>query len=162
MFGVCEAGQEGTYAEKVAVKAGIVAKKPSDLSHVNAAALALTGLTALSAIEDTLKLQSGETILIQRWGGRRRRFCHPACQAYRSSHDHDGERGEPAYVRSLGADEVIDYNARDFTQAVANCDAVFRHRRGDVAEQSFAVLKPAAARPSSLRGRRRQNHNVRT
>ena len=69
MFGVCEAGQEGTYAEKVAVKAGIVAKKPSDLSHVNAAALALTGLTALSAIEDTLKLQSGETILNQGGAG---------------------------------------------------------------------------------------------
>jgi NADPH:quinone reductase-like Zn-dependent oxidoreductase len=90
VFGVCEAGQEGTYAEKVAVKAGIVAKKPSDLSHVNAAALALTGLTALSAIEDTLKLQSGETILIQGGAGG-----VAGCQAYRSSRDHDGERGEP-------------------------------------------------------------------
>src|SRR5262245_62303680 len=54
VFGVCEAGQEGTYAEKIAVKAAIVAKKPSALSHVDAAALALTGLTALSAVEDTL------------------------------------------------------------------------------------------------------------
>src|SRR5262249_14821583 len=60
VFGVCEAGQEGAYAEKIAVKAAIVAKKPSALSHVNAAALALTGLTALSAIEDTLKLKRGE------------------------------------------------------------------------------------------------------
>src|SRR5258705_12917804 len=42
VFGVCEAGQEGTYAEKIAMKAAIVAKKPSDLSHDNAAALALT------------------------------------------------------------------------------------------------------------------------
>jgi NADPH:quinone reductase-like Zn-dependent oxidoreductase len=80
VFGVCEAGQEGTYAEKIAIKAAIIAKKPSDLSHDNAAALALTGLTALSAIEDTLKLQRDETILIQ--GGGRRRFWHPACQAY--------------------------------------------------------------------------------
>ena len=65
-----------------------------------------------------------------------------------------------AYVRSLGADEVIDYNARDFTQAVADCDAVFDTVGGDVAEKSFAVLKPGG--PSSLRGRRRQNHNVLT
>jgi NADPH:quinone reductase-like Zn-dependent oxidoreductase len=65
LFGVCEVDQEGTYAEKIAVKAATVAKKPSDLSHDYAAALALTGLTGLSAIEDTLKLQRGETILIQ-------------------------------------------------------------------------------------------------
>src|SRR5438876_11965699 len=39
VFGVCEAGQEGAYAEKIAVKAAIVAKKLSGLSHVNAAAL---------------------------------------------------------------------------------------------------------------------------
>src|SRR5258707_3085779 len=69
VFGVCEAGQEGAYAEKIAVKAAIVAKKPAGLSHVNAAALALTGLTALSAIEDTLKLKRGETILIQGGAG---------------------------------------------------------------------------------------------
>jgi NADPH:quinone reductase-like Zn-dependent oxidoreductase len=65
VFGVCEAGQEGTYAEKIAVKAAIIARKPERLSHVNAAVLALTGLTALSAVEDTLKLKPGETILIQ-------------------------------------------------------------------------------------------------
>src|SRR5262249_3649534 len=69
VFGVLEAGQEGAYAEKVAVKAAIVAKKPDALSHVNAAALALTGLTALSAIEDTLKLKAGETILVQGGAG---------------------------------------------------------------------------------------------
>jgi NADPH:quinone reductase-like Zn-dependent oxidoreductase len=45
-------------------------------------------------------------------------------------------------VRGLGADEVIDYNARDFTQAVAGCDAVFDTVGGDVAQRSFAVLKP--------------------
>src|ERR1700687_2617112 len=65
VFGVCEAGHEGGYAEKVAVKAAIIAKKPNGLSHVNAAAVALTGLTALSAIEETLKLRAGESILIQ-------------------------------------------------------------------------------------------------
>ena len=46
------------------------------------------------------------------------------------------------YVRGLGADEVIDYNARDFTKAVGGCDAVFDTVGGDVAQRSFAVLKP--------------------
>ena len=46
------------------------------------------------------------------------------------------------YVRGLGADEVIDYNAQDFTKVVSGCDAVFETVGGDVAEKSFAVLKP--------------------
>ncbi|WP_410967249.1 alcohol dehydrogenase catalytic domain-containing protein, partial [Salmonella sp. SAL4436] len=61
VFGVLPLGQEGTYAERVAIKAALVARKPARLSHVEAAALALTGLTALDAIEATLKLKPGET-----------------------------------------------------------------------------------------------------
>ena len=142
VFGVCEAGQEGTYAEKIAVKAAIVATKPSGLSHVEAAALALTGLTALSAVEGTLKLQRGETILIQGGAGGVAGFAiqlakyigaHVVTTASAANHD---------YVKSLGADEVIDYNARDFTQVLTNCDAVFDTVGGDVAQKSFAVLKP--------------------
>ena len=69
VFAVCETGHEGAYAEKISIKAAIVAKKPASLSHVETAAVALTGLTALSAIEDTLKLKRGETILIQGGAG---------------------------------------------------------------------------------------------
>ena len=65
VFAVCDVGQEGAYAEKIAIKASIVAKKPASLSHVDAAALALAGLTAICTVEDTLKLKAGETILIQ-------------------------------------------------------------------------------------------------
>ena len=141
-FGVCEAGQEGAYAEKIAVKAAIVAKKPDALSHVNAAALALTGLTALSAIEDTLKLKPGETILIQGGAGGVAGFAiqlakhigaHVITTASAANHD---------YVRGLGADEIIDYNAVDFTRAVTNCDGVFDTVGAEVAQRSFAVLKP--------------------
>jgi len=46
VFGVLEAGREGAYAEKLAINAAIIAKKPDALSHVHAAAMALTGLTA--------------------------------------------------------------------------------------------------------------------
>src|SRR3982075_3182892 len=142
VFGVCEAGQEGTYAEKLAVKAGIVAKKPSGLSHVNAAALALTGLTAMSAIEDTLKLQRGETILIQGGAGGGGGFAIQLAKHIGGRVITTASAADPAYVQGLGADEVVDYNTRDFTQAVANCDAVFDTVGGDVAQRSFAVLKP--------------------
>src|SRR5947207_7508352 len=55
VFGVLEGGRDGTYCEKIAVGAAIVARKPAAFSHVEAAALALTGLTALCSIEDCLK-----------------------------------------------------------------------------------------------------------
>ena len=69
VFGVLEPGKEGTYCEKIAIRAAVIAKKPEQLSHVDAAALALTGLTAIDSLENTLKLKRGETILIQGGAG---------------------------------------------------------------------------------------------
>src|SRR5712692_9578453 len=141
-FGVCDAGQEGAYAEKIAVKAAIVAKKPDGLSHVDAAALALTGLTAMSAVEDTLKLQPGETILIQGGAGGVASFAIQLAKHIGARVITTASAANHDYVRDIGADEIIDYNARDFTRVVANCDAVFDTVGGDVAQRCFAVLKP--------------------
>jgi len=142
VFGVCEAGQEGAYAEKIAVKAAIIAKKPEGLSHVNAAALALTGLTAISAVEETLKLQPGETILIQGGAGGVASFAIQFAKHIGARVITTTSAANRDYVRDLGADKIIDYNAQDFTQVVTGCDAVFDTVGGDVAQKSFAVLKP--------------------
>jgi NADPH:quinone reductase-like Zn-dependent oxidoreductase len=142
VFGVLEAGKEGTYAEKIAVKAAIVAKKPEGLSHVNAAALALTGLTAINSIEDTLKLQPGETILIQGGAGGVGSFAIQFAKHIGARVITTTSAANRDYVRDLGADEIIDYNTQDFTQVVTGCDAVLDTVGGDVAQKSFAVLKP--------------------
>ncbi|MFL5104430.1 MAG: NADP-dependent oxidoreductase [Xanthobacteraceae bacterium] len=142
VFGVLEAGQEGAYAEKVAVKAAIVARKPAALPHVDAAALALTGLTAMSAIEDTLKLKAGETILIQGGAGGVASFAIQLAKHLGARVITTASAANHAWLRELGADQVIDYNATDFRKAVSNVDAVFDTVGGDVAMQSFAVLKP--------------------
>ena len=95
VFGVCDAGHEGAYAEKIAVRGAIVARKPDGLSHVDAAALALTGLTAMSAIEDTLQLRAGGENPDPGRRRRSRQLRHPACQAYRRPCHYDGESDEP-------------------------------------------------------------------
>ncbi|NND50262.1 MAG: NADP-dependent oxidoreductase [Rhizobiales bacterium] len=141
VFGVCDVGQEGTYAEKIAMKAAIIAKKPDSISHQEAAALALTGLTALTAVEDTLHLQAGETILIQGGAGGVASFAIQAAKHIGAKVISTTSSGNIDYVRSLGADEVIDYNAVDFTEVVAECDAVFDTVGGDVAMRSFQVIK---------------------
>lgn len=142
VFGVCDVGQEGAYAEKIAIKAAIVARKPASLSHVDAAALALAGLTAICAIEDTLKLRAGETILIQGGAGGVASFAIQLAKHLGARVVTTASAANHDYLRSIGADEVIDYNAVDFTKVVKDCDAVFDTVGGDVAQRSFAVLKP--------------------
>ena len=142
VFGVLEAGREGAYAEKLAITAAIIARKPDAVSHIDAAALALTGLTAIITVETTLKLQRGETILIQGGAGGVASFAIQLAKHIGARVITTTSAANLDYVRGLGADEVIDYNAQDFTRTVSNCDAVFDTVGGDVAQKSFAVLKP--------------------
>jgi NADPH:quinone reductase-like Zn-dependent oxidoreductase len=142
VFGVSEANREGCYAERVAIKAAIVARKPDSLSHVEAAAVALVGLTAVVAIEDTLKLQPGERILIQGGAGGVAAFAIQLAKHIGAHVVTTTSAANRSYVESLGADEIIDYNAQDFTKLVAGCDAVLDTVGGDVAQRSFTVLKP--------------------
>src|SRR5262245_17998522 len=142
VFGVLEAGREGAYAEKLAVKAAIVAGKPAGLPHVDAAALALAGLTALSSVEDTLKLKTGETILIQGGAGGVASFAIQLAKHLGAHVITTARAANHAYLREIGADEIIDYTASDFTQIGQRCDAVFETVGGDVGQRSFALLKP--------------------
>ena len=141
VFGVLDMGREGTYAEKIVIKAAIIAKKPQALSHVDAAAVALTGLTAVNSIADTLQLQRGETILIQGGAGGVAGFAIQFAKHLGARVIATTSAANRDYVLGLGADKVIDYNAQDFASVVSGCDAVFDTVGGDVGQKSFAVLK---------------------
>ena len=141
VFGVCQVGQEGTYAEKIAMDAALVARKPDGVPHVDVAALSLIGLTALVSVEDTLSLQSGETILIQGGAGGVAGFAIQLAKHIGAYVITTASAGNHDYVRGLGADEVIDYNVRDFTDAVSDVDAVFDTVGGEVAMRSFSALR---------------------
>ncbi len=142
VFGVCDVGQEGAYAEQIAIKSSILAAKPDSLSHAEAASLALIGLTALISVEDTLKLKAGETILIQGGAGGVAGFAIQAAKHIGARVITTASAANHDYLRGLGADEIIDYNTQDFTELVSDCDAVFETAGGDVAQRSFQVLKP--------------------
>jgi NADPH:quinone reductase-like Zn-dependent oxidoreductase len=142
VFGVTDQGREGAYAEKIAIKAAIVAAKPARLGHVEAAAMALTGLTAIWALEDTARLEPRETILIQGGAGGVAGFAiqlakHIGAQVITtaSAKNHD-------YVQRLGADRVIDYNKDDFATRVSDCDVVFDTVGGAVRAGCYKVMKP--------------------
>ena len=142
VFGVCDQGQEGAYAEKIAIKAALVAKKPDTLSHDAAAALGLISLTALTAIEDTAELKKGETILIQGGAGGVAGFAVQLAKHIGAHVIATASANNLAYVRGLGADQVIDYNAEDFTKIGPVCDVVFDTVGGAVRAGCYKVLKP--------------------
>jgi NADPH:quinone reductase-like Zn-dependent oxidoreductase len=142
VFGVCDQGIEGAYAEKIAIKADIVAKKPPSLGHAEAAAMALTSITALWALEDTAKLKAGETILIQGGAGGVAGFGIQLSKHLGAIVITTASAGNHDYVRRLGADRVVDYNKEDFARTVSDCDLVFDTVGGDVQVRSYNVLKP--------------------
>jgi NADPH:quinone reductase-like Zn-dependent oxidoreductase len=142
VFGVTDQGIEGVYAEKIAIKAASSAKKPDRLSHLEAAALGLTSLTALTAIEDTAHLKAGQTILIQGGAGGVAGFAVQLCKYLGATVITTASASNHPYVRGLGANQVIDYNAQDFTAIGSICDVVFDTVGGDVRAGCYAVLKP--------------------
>jgi NADPH:quinone reductase-like Zn-dependent oxidoreductase len=142
VFGVCDAGIEGAYAEKIAIKAEIIAKKPDRLDHAEAAAMALTSLNAIWALEDTARLKAGETILIQGGAGGVAGFAIQLAKHLGATVITTASPRNHDYVRGLGADRVIDYNTEDFATSLSGCDVVFDTVGGDVQVKSYAVLKP--------------------
>ena len=152
VYAVTEVPREGAYAEKIAIREPIVALKPKGLTHAQAAAVALAGLTAVVSLEETLKLKRGETILIQGGAGGVAGFAIPLARhlgarviTTASARNHD-------YVRKLGADEVIDYRSQDFTKVVKGVDAVFDTVGDDVTTRSFEVLRPGGRLASVAAG----------
>jgi NADPH:quinone reductase-like Zn-dependent oxidoreductase len=141
VYGVTTQANEGTYAEAIAIEAEIVAAKPASLTHAETAALGLAALTALVALEDTARLQPGEVILVQGGAGgvggvavQYARHVGATVLATARSRNH-------AYLRGLGADDVIDYTQVDFTEVVPACDVVLDTVGGEVLPRNLPVLK---------------------
>jgi len=152
VFAVCEVPREGAYAERIAIRQEIVARKPASLTHAQCAAVALAGLTAVVSIEDTLKLQKGETILVQGGAGGVAGFAIALAKHIGARVITTASAANHDYVRSLGAEQVIDYRSRDFTRLVSGCDAVFDTVGGEVTARSFAVLRPGGRLASVAAG----------
>ena len=141
VFGVTIPGTEGAYAEKIAIKAAIIARKPAKLSHAEAAAMALTSLTAIWALEDTARLKRGETVLIQGGGGGVAGFAIQLAKHIGATVVTTASPRNHDYVKKLGANKVIDYTTMDFTKLAGPCDVVFDTVGGEVQSRSYGVLK---------------------
>ena len=131
----------GSHAEYVAAPARAFARKPGNLSHVQAAALPLVGLTAWQALTETARVAPGQRVLVHGAAGG---VGHVAVQIAKALGAHvtgTASAGRHDLVRELGADEVIDYQATDFAEAARDMDVVLDTVGGDYPARSLRTLR---------------------
>ncbi len=132
----------GAYAEYVTSPVRHLAHKPSNLTHVEAAALPLVALTAWQALVDTADVQPGHRVLVHAAAGG---VGHVAVQIAKARGAYviaTARADNHEFVRDLGADEVIDYTTTDFVDAAENIDIVVDAIGGEYGPRSLRTLRP--------------------
>lgn len=134
-------GGSGSFAEFAAAPAASTAQKPRTVDHTQAAALPLTGVSALQALTEHIKLSAGRKILVHGGAGGIGTMAIQLAKHLGAHVVTTATADEEQYVKELGADEVIDYQQQRFEDAVRNCDAVFDTVGGETYTRSFSALK---------------------
>ncbi|MGW5846530.1 NADP-dependent oxidoreductase [Streptomyces sp. NPDC055254] len=134
--------QAGGYAEYVTATARHFARKPAGLDHVAAAALPLASLTAWQALTDTAGLRAGQRVLVHAAAGGVGHFAVQIAKALGAYVIGTASAAKHELVRSLGADEMIDYRTADFEDVVSEVDVVIDAIGGDYGVRSLKVLRP--------------------
>lgn len=131
----------GTFAEYIAVHEDDIALKPKNLSFEEAASIPLVGLTTYQALSDILQLQKGQKILIHAGSGGVGTFAIQLAKIMGATVATTASEAGTNLVKSLGADEIINYKTEKFEEILKNYDAVFDTLGGEILEKSFEVLK---------------------
>ncbi|WP_406229420.1 NADP-dependent oxidoreductase [Nocardia sp. NBC_01009] len=132
----------GAYAEYLVAPAAELAAKPAALSMSEAGALPLSGLTAWQGLVGLARIEAGQRVLIHAAAGGVGHLAVQVAKA-RGAHVVGTARAENhAFLTELGADELIDYTATDFTVAIDPVDVVFDLVGGEYAPRSLGALKP--------------------
>src|SRR5699024_7875411 len=133
--------RNGTYAEYVAVDENLVAKKPENLSFEEAASIPLVGLTSWQCLVDFADIKQGDKVLIHAGSGGVGSFAIQLAKSFGAWVATTCSTRNVEFVKSLGADKVIDYRNEDFTQVLVDMDIVFDTLGGNIQTQSYDVLK---------------------
>lgn len=133
--------RNGAYAEYIAVKASELGYKPRSIDHVQASAIPLACLTAWQALFDAGGLKAGQRVLIHAAAGGVGTFAVQLAK-WKGAHvvGTASERNH-AFLRELGADEVIDYTKTNFEEVVRDVDVVLDTQAGQTRDRSWNVLK---------------------
>lgn len=131
----------GSHAEYVTGPARAFARKPSGMSHVEAAAVPLVALTAWQALVDVAAVRPGQRVLVHAAAGG---VGHVAVQIAKSLGAHvigTASAAKHDFLRGLGADELIDYRTTDYAEAVRDVDVVLDPLGGAESLRSLRTLR---------------------
>jgi len=131
----------GGYAEYALAQAGDIQPKPDSITFEEAASLPVGVLTAWAAVIDTANVQTGQQVLVHGGAGGVGAY---AVQLARWKGAHvtaTASAKNVQFVRSLGAENVIDYNANRFEDIVKDVDVVIDTVGGDLPDRSFQVIR---------------------
>lgn len=114
----------GAFAEYVAISAGALARKPGKLTFEQAAAVPIVGLTALQALRDRGRIQAGQRVLINGAAGGVGTFAVQIAKTFGTHVTGVCSTRNIDLVRSIGADDVINYTRDDFTRGTRRFDLI--------------------------------------
>ena len=132
----------GAIAEYAVVPEHAAALKPANLDFVQAAAMPMVGLTSWQVLTERLQLQPEQKVFIPAGSGGIGSFAIQLAKVLGAKVATTTSSGNIDWVRSLGADEIIDYKQHDFAQILRDYDAVFATVKGDNVEKSIGILRP--------------------
>lgn len=131
----------GAFAEYIAVDSKALAKVPEYLTDVEAAAIPLTALTIMQALE-LMKAEAGKTIFISGGTGGVGGMAIPIAKAKGLIVITNGDVANKERVMALGVDRFIDYKTEDYTQTLQNVDYVLDTLGGAETEKQMSIMKP--------------------
>jgi NADPH:quinone reductase-like Zn-dependent oxidoreductase len=143
VFGVTNTQFLGAYAEYAVASAGMLAKKPSSLSYVEAASVPVIAVTAWQGLFDQARLEAGQTVVIHGAAGNVGAYAVQLARRARLRSIATAGTKDIDYVRALGADKVVDYHTQRFEDEVKDADAVLDLVGGETQTRSFQVLRPS-------------------
>jgi NADPH:quinone reductase-like Zn-dependent oxidoreductase len=131
----------GTYAEYVAVSQDSIAAKPKNLSFAQAAGIGHAGLAAWNLLFDVARLRTGQTLLIVGGAGGVGSAAIQLAKSRGARVIATTSARNMDYVRTLGADQVIDYAAQHFEDQLRNVDVALNTVDADNANRAMAVVR---------------------
>lgn len=134
--------QIGTLAEFAAVPERAAALKPATLDFVQAASIPMVGLTSWQALKERAQIKPGQKVFIPAGSGGIGTFAIQLAKHFGAKVGTTTSTGNIDLVRSLGAEEVIDYKKQEFEEVLHGYDAVLGTVRGEALEKSLQILKP--------------------
>jgi NADPH:quinone reductase-like Zn-dependent oxidoreductase len=132
----------GSLAEFAIVPENAAALKPANLDFVQAASIPMVGLTTWQALHERAHLKPGQKVFIPAGSGGIGTFAIQLAKHLGAKVGTTTSTGNVELVRSLGADEVVDYKNQEFEDVLRNYDAVLGTVRGDSIKKSLRILKP--------------------